>query len=162
MTVIKRIVFFFEKTAYWFLITAIGVMTLVTLIEVVRRYLFGLSFTWSEELVRYLLIWSTFIGGSLAYKKKAVVYFDLFINKLSFKKRKLADIGINGFIIFISVVIFILGLRTLGTKTVQLQISPGLKISMEYIYMSIPIGMVFLFVFAIDRIMEIIRSEESL
>ena len=36
------------------------VMICVTAVEVVRRYLFGLSFSWAEELVKYLMIMVAF------------------------------------------------------------------------------------------------------
>ena len=38
------------------------VMVVVTFIEVIRRYAFGLSFIWAEELVRFLLVFTAFLG----------------------------------------------------------------------------------------------------
>lgn len=43
---------------------ALVVMVVVTFVEVIRRYAFGLSFIWSEELVRFLLVATSFLGGA--------------------------------------------------------------------------------------------------
>ena len=37
-------------------------MTLILGLQVVSRYVFQNSLSWSEELVRYMLVWSAFIG----------------------------------------------------------------------------------------------------
>ena len=38
---------------------------LVLFANVVLRYVFSASTSWAEELIRYLMIWITFIGGSI-------------------------------------------------------------------------------------------------
>ena len=52
-------------------VTVIAMLVLM-LIEVVRRYFFGRTFIWSDEVIRYLLIYCTFLGGAAAYYKKAL------------------------------------------------------------------------------------------
>ena len=37
-------------------------MTLILGLQIVSRYVFRNSLSWSEELVRYMFVWSTFIG----------------------------------------------------------------------------------------------------
>ena len=58
------------------------VMICVTAVEVVRRYLFGLSFSWAEELVKYLMIMVAFFGGAVAYQDKGLVALDMLTEKL--------------------------------------------------------------------------------
>ena len=67
-----------SSLSHWFnRITEVGCcllllsMTLVVSLQVVCRYLLGASLTWSEEFARYSLVWITFLGGSIALKKKA-------------------------------------------------------------------------------------------
>ncbi len=49
---------------------ALGLLGLAVMyfIEVVRRYLFGHSFTWFEEFSRYFCVFLTFLGASLGVK----------------------------------------------------------------------------------------------
>ncbi len=42
-------------------------MALVVAIQVVARYGFNHSLFWSEELARFLLIWLSFLGATVAY-----------------------------------------------------------------------------------------------
>jgi TRAP-type C4-dicarboxylate transport system, small permease component len=46
----------------------ISAMVLVTGAQIVCRLYFS-PLVWSEELTRYLLVWSTFLGASCVYKK---------------------------------------------------------------------------------------------
>ena len=44
------------------LIILLVIMTGVMGIQIVSRYVFQNSLTWSEELVRYMFVWSAFLG----------------------------------------------------------------------------------------------------
>lgn len=46
-------------------------MALVIMVQVAARYLFNHSLFWSEELGRLLLVWLTFLGASVAYRRGA-------------------------------------------------------------------------------------------
>jgi TRAP-type C4-dicarboxylate transport system permease small subunit len=46
-------------------------MTIVVVSQVVCRYLLNYSLFWSEELARYLLVWLTFLGAAVAYRRRA-------------------------------------------------------------------------------------------
>lgn len=54
-----------EKTV---LILALMVMVIVTFAGVVMRYLFNSPLFWSEEFVRYLFIWFSWLGASAGLK----------------------------------------------------------------------------------------------
>jgi len=49
-------------------------------IGVFSRALLPQAFVWPEEVSRYLLIWCTFIGGSVALHNKNLVRFEFIIN----------------------------------------------------------------------------------
>ena len=64
---------------------AIGVMTAMLFImtmEVIRRYIFNVTFPWSDEIIRMLLVFSAYFGGAVAYYNKGLVCFDLITSKL--------------------------------------------------------------------------------
>ena len=44
-------------------------MTLIMGIQVFSRYVLGMSLSWSEEITRYLFIWSAFLSVSLCTRK---------------------------------------------------------------------------------------------
>ena len=60
-------------------------MTFLIFAQVLCRYIFDNSLTWSEELGRYIFIWITFLGLPAALEAKAHVALDLLLKKLKGK-----------------------------------------------------------------------------
>ena len=61
-------------------------------IGVFSRALLPQAFVWPEEVSRYLLIWCTFIGGSVALHNKNLVRFEFIINLFKGKAYTVAEI----------------------------------------------------------------------
>ena len=78
---------------------ALVVMVVVTFVEVIRRDAFGLSFIWSEELVRFLLVATSFLGGAAAYRAKALALLDLVTSRLNHATQKIIDMIVTIMII---------------------------------------------------------------
>jgi C4-dicarboxylate transporter DctM subunit len=51
--------------------------------QVLSRYFFGFSVYWAEELVRYLIIWSNFIGASMIITKDEHISVSYFLDKFN-------------------------------------------------------------------------------
>jgi len=136
-----------------FVMLAMMVMTVITTIEVFRRYFFGLSYKWSEESVRYLLIWTTFVGASVVFKEGQLVYFNLLIGRLNFKNTKLITIILNMLTIILAITIFYYSVMYALSDPIMMQKSTGLDIPMYYVYFSIPVGMFMIIVFSINNIL---------
>lgn len=60
------------------LMTLLVLMSIVLGLQIVARYVFNNSLSWSEELVRYLFIWSTFLGIPYSIKKGISIRVDFF------------------------------------------------------------------------------------
>ncbi|KMK68982.1 TRAP transporter small permease [Puniceibacterium sp. IMCC21224] len=50
--------------------TAIVLLTVVVLLQVVARYVFHQPPAWTEELARYAMIWAGLIGATMAFKRR--------------------------------------------------------------------------------------------
>ena len=50
--------------------------------QVVARYFFNNSLTWSEELAQYMLVWSTFLSVSYCVKKRCSIKIEQLLNAL--------------------------------------------------------------------------------
>ncbi len=50
------------------LILALGAMSVIVFVNVVMRYLTNDSLVWAEEVARYLMVWSTFLGIGLVLR----------------------------------------------------------------------------------------------
>ncbi len=73
---LDRIVTFLEEAFVGFTLLF---ATLLLFCGVVFRYFFNYTFEWSDELIRYVIIWSTFIGGGLCAKKGMHVKMDILL-----------------------------------------------------------------------------------
>ncbi|UCE82763.1 MAG: TRAP transporter small permease [Deltaproteobacteria bacterium] len=135
-------------------------MTLVVTLQVVCRYFLGASLVWSEELSRYGLVWITFLGGSIALKKRAHMALQALVDKLSPKSRKVVQI----FTLFT-----IMGFLTIATvKGVQLAIfnlkqhSPAMGVPMGVVYSAIPAGCLLMMVHAAEQLVALLRDGPAL
>lgn len=71
---IDKVIYTIEKY-----ITMLGMISLVTLvtIQVVMRYLLQMANPWTEELARYVFIWTTYVGCGMCFSRKKHVVIDL-------------------------------------------------------------------------------------
>ena len=80
----KKIVFWIDEYLEEFVMTILLIlMALIMGVQVLSRYVFGMSLSWSEEITRYLFIWSAFISVSLCTKKCISIKIDQFIKMFS-------------------------------------------------------------------------------
>jgi TRAP-type C4-dicarboxylate transport system permease small subunit len=136
-TIAKRI----ADLCQWFLCGTIALMTVITFIEVVRRYFLGVSFPWAEELIRFLLVWTTFLGGSAAFYHGNLICFDMLTTKLPPAQQTAVSVASALLIFVILGVFFYTGLAYAFSRPIQFQRSPGLNLPMVYVYISIPVSM---------------------
>jgi TRAP-type C4-dicarboxylate transport system permease small subunit len=131
-----------EKNFEKYLITsALLVMSLVLIAQVVMRYVFRSPFVWSEELARYLLIWLSMMGTSLAVRESrhiSVDFLPVFLGPRTYAL--FATIAHIGNLIFCVLMIWyavpiIIRLAGIG------QLSPSLGIPMWLIYAAVPVGL---------------------
>ena len=79
MKVLKWLDDYLEETILILLLIA---MVFIMGFQVVARYLFNQSLSWSEELTQYLFVWCTFISISYCVKKRISIKIEQFLNVL--------------------------------------------------------------------------------
>ena len=116
------------------------IFSILTIIQVVMRYIFDNPLAWSEELSRYAFIWFVYMSASYAVKYKRHVRFGFFVNMLP-KTAKLivqliALLCWLGFLIFLDIYSY----QVMSHLYSSMQTSPANKIPMFLVYLSVPIG----------------------
>ena len=110
--------------------------------QVIMRYVFSNSLSWSEELARYLFLWQIWVGASYAVKEQRHLRIEMvqeFLKKDPYKKNLFELFALTlwfGFSVF---------LAYKGTELTSLlfhrgQVSPAMRIPMAYAYASVPVG----------------------
>lgn len=137
---IKTFVKIWNRIEELFLVYSLAVMVLVVFIQVIMRYLFNNSLSWSEELVRYLFIWQIWLGASVGIKNNDHIRIEIITKKLGTKQKEGLDILINilllGFYVFLTVEGFVY-LQSVIAKDMT---STGLQIPLAVVYVSLPFG----------------------
>lgn len=127
----------FEAYIIGFILAA---ATVVMTIEVIGRYLFAHSFTWSEELVRYSFVWFTLLGASYAVRENGHIVVDGVLQILPKRLARLIEVvgeliwmGFSAYIAYASFkyTLFMYNAGSVSTVT---------RIPMAFIYAAIPTG----------------------
>ena len=135
LTFLDKILSFFED---WTLFISVFVALLALFINVVLRYGFNYSLAWSEELVREVIIFTTFIGCSAAVKNRSMIKIDATVQLLPKLKVPLTFFSNFVIMIFAGMMIYYgwlmaaLQLRT-HQKTIIMQIP------LVYLYAILPL-----------------------
>ena len=121
-------------------------MVVVTTLQVICRVFFS-ALTWSEELSRYLLVWSTFFASTMAYKRGNHIAVTFLVDSLP--KRLSAGISILTYLLSMA---FFLVAANYAWQMISMQIfqiSPAMGLSMRYVYISLPASMLIMVVHAL-------------
>ncbi|ABO48956.1 Tripartite ATP-independent periplasmic transporter, DctQ component [Desulforamulus reducens MI-1] len=127
-------------------------MILIIAMQVFNRYVLQHSLDWSEELGRYLFIWSVYVGCSYAMKEDRHLEVTIFRHMFGPKvERGLITVAYSLTIAFCLFCV-VYGIKMLLFLLETGQLSPALEISMFWIYLAIPVGMGLMAIRTFERI----------
>lgn len=135
----------------------LAVMSIVIFMQVVYRYVFHASLPWSEELGRYILVYLTFLGASVAVKRNSHIGVEMVVKLLPRSIAKVLEWVANAisFVFFAILIVY-------GSKVVKItmtQLSPAMHVKMGYIYMAVVIGAVLMTMHLLARSFQIDEVE---
>lgn len=136
----------------------LSVMSIVVFAQVVFRIV-HMSIPWSEELSKYLLIWSTFLGSALCIRRNSLVGLEFFLNSMSKKNQKILQTLLN--LIVCVILLFLIRVGFWAVRQVWFQITPVLKQSMGLMYAAIPVVSVFMLINQIIVTIYLWKGEEN-
>lgn len=138
-----------------------GYMVLAVCWQVITRFVLKNPSTVTEEILRYLLVWTTMVGGAYAYGRRKHLSINMLAKKLPPRGQKILDIFVQAVVIAFCVVVMIVGDLRLVETTFN-QISSALHLPMPYVYASILVGGVLIIFYAIIFIFEDIKAMREL
>ena len=148
---------YIRKTLYGVSVTAMLVMLAIIFMQVVTRYLIGFTFEWSEELARFLFVWSVFLGSALIMGEDGHLAVELLPRLLKGKKPGIVlDIFINacGYVFILLLIVQ----GWLMTETMTFQDAPGLGIPMSWVYIIMPVSGILMLLYHVKDTMKIVRK----
>ncbi len=136
-----------------------SVILISIILGVIFRYFLNSPLTWTDELSIYMLIWLTFVGGSMSVKNGKAASLDLVFEKVSVKMQRIFLFIGYAFVIAFSSVVTYMAIKWISNPAVMTQLSPGLKVSMFLPYLSIPFGLFCLTIHACNHLLQAFSFE---
>ncbi len=165
---LEKINTFFLRIGRQFAWIAIFLMVVVIIIQVFFRYVLNNALPWPDELARFLMLWMTGLIAPSAYRWGGFVSIDILERFLP----KILSTLLTIFILFVSLCVLVIGFE-LGLKHINagwIFNSSSIKIpfhliggktepiKLAWMYMSLPVGIVFLISVNIELIFRKILS----
>src|SRR6056297_1477013 len=130
-----------DKIEEWILIVTYTAMLFIASAQVFFRYVINMSISWSQDLLTYMLIWSVFIGISLAVKKRKHIKVELAFVILPKKAQFFLKIFSNiVFMIFCGIFSYFALIKIHSLIFINPQVSESTGLSMWMIQIAVPIG----------------------
>lgn len=120
------------------------IFTVLTVTQVVMRYILGSPLTWSEEIARLALVWFVYTSASYAVRYQRHVKFNV-LTKMLGRRIPLAERALQ-IVVFILWLAFLLLILVLSIQMVIAQyrtgqVSAAAQIPMYLAYIGLPLGL---------------------
>jgi TRAP-type transport system small permease protein len=133
----------YEKVLDWVTSGILALLLLIVLAQIVSRYVFNSSLSWTEEAARYLMIWGVLLGVSLSYLNGYLIAIETFVDRFPPPVRRVVRVVNNLLSLFFTGILTAFGVN-LCVLGAQME-SPAMEISYLWIYLAIPVGAGLLF-----------------
>ncbi len=129
-------------------------MTLAIFLQVIMRYVFNNSLSWSEEFATFAFMWLTWLGASNGVKKQSHIRILLLVEKLKGKYFHLAMMAID--VVWLAFTFFLVkyGIAMVRMAYFNRRISAALEIPMTVMYSSVVVGGILMFMGLLGSIAE--------
>ena len=152
----KKALDLFEKLIDLIVAALIGAFTLLILVQVVSRYVFNNTVTWSEQAARYLFIWMVFLGMPVLYRHGEHVGFTMVAERFPKKVQAVVRIIIHLLVLGFCVFWLIQAIEFCGRVSGKRMV--GLGLPQIYIHSCQPVGAVLMILFVLECIVNDVKT----
>ncbi len=140
----------------------LAVMVGNVLWQVFTRFVLSHPSSFTEEAARFLMIWVGLLGAAYAAGQKAHLAFDLLTTRFEGARKRMSELFIHATILFFALVVLVGG----GGRLVWIQLSLGqqsaaLQLKLGYVYLALPVAGVFITLYSVITLLELIRRHPS-
>lgn len=127
--------------------------------QVLSRYLLGDPSTITDELARYLFMWTGLIGAAYTTGQKKHLSINLLTANLTGVRKQASELIIEAATVLFASIIMLYGGGKLFLKVLAMgQVSPALGIPMGYVYLAIPTAGALILFYSLLSIVDILRG----
>ncbi|MFV0475834.1 MAG: TRAP transporter small permease [Pikeienuella sp.] len=148
MTPPERLLNASERLLLILCVTGFVVMFALQVATVFFRFVIESSLAFPEEMIRYLFIWTTFLGAAVALRRGAHAAIGVFVKQLPDRAKRAALLAAAGVSLLFFAILLVKGVE-LTTRGLA-QTAPALGVSMAWAYSAIPVGAAFLVLYTLE------------
>lgn len=124
----------------WALLVFYSMLVITMSVEVIRREVFAYSSIWGEEIVRYAFIYLAWIGAASAVRERGHIRIDVIFNYVSPTVKTVLYIFGDLVMLAIALIAVYWSWETVAISWKFGSVSHGLRISMVWFLLAVPIG----------------------
>ena len=139
----------------WWAVLLLVLMVVLVLLGVFFRYVLGASLAWYDEFASYLLVWLTFSGTVVASYRQRHIGFEVVVDRLQPRTRRIVDFVGESFVLFFQGVLLYYGwwlTRKMGDETAVSLV----WVKMSWIYSVLPIAGGLMLLISLKRLIDIV------
>jgi C4-dicarboxylate transporter DctQ subunit len=135
----KKLLLLIDSLLTGVLITIVITQAFILIISIFRRFILNSPILWVDEVIRYLLVWVSFLGMGFVTKEHKHIEVTAIDSYIPVKIATLLNYFVDIIILFIMVIMIYFGIIvTSGQMNVRGQTIAWL--SFGYVYLAIPVG----------------------
>ena len=133
------------------LIAAFSLMVIASTAQILFRFVLNLPLDWTEELSKYMFVWSTMLACAMYTRNRQHSTVDLVQSLLPDKPKRLLQLVVDIGCIFFYI-IFIAGGCVLTVITMN-RLTPATQVPMGLMYLSVPVSGVLMIMMTVENIL---------
>ena len=134
----KKLAYAFDRVEDFVLVTMFSGMVAVIFYQVIMRYVFNNSSSWSEELGKFLFVWISWLGISIGARRAEHIKIALIVDRMPFKAAHVTNMLAEAVVVVISAITaWYAYTLVLSQSSVHFA---AIKISMSWGYMAVLLG----------------------
>jgi TRAP-type C4-dicarboxylate transport system permease small subunit len=139
-----------DRAVEWLVAALVAAMVVAGFMQIVNRFMFNISLSWSEELQRYLNIWIVFLAIPIGYRRGAHLGMNMLFERMPALARR--SLLLLQELLWLVLALAIAWFATRIMAIAQNQTSGSLGITMDKVYLAQVIGGSYLALIAVRRL----------
>ncbi|WP_417624300.1 TRAP transporter small permease [Paremcibacter congregatus] len=141
------------------LVALMAILVMLIVWQVFARYILNDPSSVTEELARFVLIWTALLGASYAFRMRMHLGLNLFTQKLKGRHKSLAEFAALAAVAIFALVVMIIGGGRLMLLTADLnQLTAALGIPVAYVYSVLPLSGGLFLIYIAEFCRELLQS----
>lgn len=155
-SILRRAATILEKSLEWVIISMTGITAIIIFLQVLFRYVLNLSLAWTDESSRYLFVWFSYLGASLALREGKHISVTYFVGRLPLRLQYW--VALARIMIIMTYLVFVVVYGAILISITKDSTSAALQISMMVPQLSIPLAGFLLLVYATRNLVDTVRG----